>query len=93
MSQGGYEAISRQIFQRATRYNIVLLEYDDWRSGSFEPLADIPRDKTVVLGLVSTKTNMLEPEESYVRFDPGWRETSDVALQAFEIVKAVRITP
>ena len=52
MSQGGYEAISKQVFQQATRYDIILLEYDDWRSGSFEPLADIPRDKTVVLGLV-----------------------------------------
>ena len=61
MSQGGYEAISRQVFTRATKYDIFLLEYDDWRSGSFEPLRDIPQDKTVVLGLVSTKTNPLEP--------------------------------
>ncbi len=66
MSQGGYEAISKQVFQRATHYDIVLLEYDDWRSGSFEPLADIPRDKTVVLGLVSTKTNTLEPADGLV---------------------------
>lgn len=61
MSQGSYEAISPQVFRRATRYDIVLLEYDDWRSGSFDALADIPQDKTVVLGLVSTKIKTLEP--------------------------------
>ncbi len=37
-----------------------MLEYDDERSGSFEPLADIPEDKTAVLGLVTTKTPQLE---------------------------------
>src|SRR5215470_2758104 len=55
MSQGGYEVISEQVFRRASKYDIFLLEYDDWRSGSFAPLRDIPQDKAVVLGLVSTK--------------------------------------
>jgi 5-methyltetrahydropteroyltriglutamate--homocysteine methyltransferase len=66
MSQGGYEVISKQVFQRATKYDIFLLEYDDWRSGSFAPLADIPHDKTVVLGLVSTKKSALEPAEGII---------------------------
>ncbi|MBI3301789.1 MAG: cobalamin-independent methionine synthase II family protein [Deltaproteobacteria bacterium] len=66
MSQGGYEAISKQVFQRATKYDIFLLEYDDWRSGSFEPLGDIPRDKTVVLGLVSTKKSTVEPADGLI---------------------------
>ena len=66
LSQGSYEAISKQVFQRATNYNVFLLEYDDWRSGSFEPLADIPQDKTVVLGLVSTKRNTVEPADGIV---------------------------
>lgn len=39
----------------------LLLEYDDARSGSFEPLRDIPQDKFVVLGLVTTKQPGLEP--------------------------------
>jgi 5-methyltetrahydropteroyltriglutamate--homocysteine methyltransferase len=39
----------------------LLLEYDDARSGSFEPLKDIPQDKFVVLGLVTTKQPGLEP--------------------------------
>jgi 5-methyltetrahydropteroyltriglutamate--homocysteine methyltransferase len=38
----------------------LLLEYDDPRSGSFEALSEVPHDKTVVLGLVSTKTPRLE---------------------------------
>jgi 5-methyltetrahydropteroyltriglutamate--homocysteine methyltransferase len=63
MSAGGYEAISRRIFRRLTRYSIFLLEYDGPRCGSFEPLADVPRDKTIVLGLVSTKSDELEPPE------------------------------
>lgn len=37
-----------------------MLEYDDARSGTFEALADVPNDKTVVLGLVTTKNASLE---------------------------------
>ena len=66
LSQGGYEAISKQVFRQARHYDIFLLEYDNWRSGSFEPLADMPQDKRVVLGLVSTKTNSVEPAEGIV---------------------------
>jgi 5-methyltetrahydropteroyltriglutamate--homocysteine methyltransferase len=40
-----------------------LLEYDDTRSGSFDPLAAVPEDKIVVLGLVSTKTGRQETRE------------------------------
>ena len=39
----------------------MLLEYDDARSGSFRPLSDIPEDRFVVLGLVTTKKPDLEP--------------------------------
>jgi 5-methyltetrahydropteroyltriglutamate--homocysteine methyltransferase len=60
LSKGGYEAISKEVFRRAGRYHTLLLEYDDARSGSFEPLADVPRDKAVVLGLVSTKKKAIE---------------------------------
>jgi 5-methyltetrahydropteroyltriglutamate--homocysteine methyltransferase len=51
--------ISREFFHRLT-IERFLLEYDDHRSGTFEPLKDIPDDKFVVLGLVSTKTGRLE---------------------------------
>jgi 5-methyltetrahydropteroyltriglutamate--homocysteine methyltransferase len=66
MSKGGYEAISQQVFPRLAKYHVFLLEYDDARSGSFEALRDIPRDKTVVLGLVSTKSNTLESAEGLI---------------------------
>jgi 5-methyltetrahydropteroyltriglutamate--homocysteine methyltransferase len=55
ISKGGYQAISGQLFQRATNYGVFLLEYDDERSGSFEALRDLPDDKVAVLGLVSSK--------------------------------------
>jgi 5-methyltetrahydropteroyltriglutamate--homocysteine methyltransferase len=46
------------------------LEYDDERSGSFEPLDDAPEDRQIVLGLVSTKTPELEtPQELLARVD------------------------
>lgn len=57
-ASGGYEPIAR-VFSR-TRFSRFLLEYDDARSGGFEPLRAVPDDRTVVLGLVSTKTARLE---------------------------------
>jgi 5-methyltetrahydropteroyltriglutamate--homocysteine methyltransferase len=63
ISSGTYEAISKQLFQRATNYDVFLLEYDDERSGSFAALGDVPNDKVVVLGLVSTKFDKMEPPD------------------------------
>ncbi|MGH3203764.1 MAG: cobalamin-independent methionine synthase II family protein [Streptosporangiaceae bacterium] len=63
ISSGAYEAISKQLFQRAANYDVFLLEYDDERSGSFAALSDIPDDKVVVLGLVSTKFDRMEPPD------------------------------
>ncbi|HEX6512052.1 MAG TPA: cobalamin-independent methionine synthase II family protein [Chloroflexota bacterium] len=57
---GGYEPLAR-VFERS-RTQRLLLEYDDARSGSFEPLRLVPDDKTVVLGLVSTKSGRLEDQ-------------------------------
>jgi 5-methyltetrahydropteroyltriglutamate--homocysteine methyltransferase len=60
MSEGGYEQIAAPVFRRATRFHAFMLEYDDHRSGSFEPLTEVPEDKTVGLGLISTKSEPLE---------------------------------
>jgi 5-methyltetrahydropteroyltriglutamate--homocysteine methyltransferase len=60
-AEGDYEPISR-IFER-TLFQRFLLEYDDQRSGGFEPLRHVPEDRTVVLGLVSTKKPRMESEE------------------------------
>ena len=45
------------------RADRLLLEYDDERSGTFDPLRLVPGDKLVVLGLVTTKTSQIEPLE------------------------------
>jgi 5-methyltetrahydropteroyltriglutamate--homocysteine methyltransferase len=54
LTAGGYDLIARPIFKGA-RVQRLLLEYDDERSGGFEPLKEIPDDKVAVLGLVTTK--------------------------------------
>ena len=64
--EGGYDSIARPIFQ-GIRAERLLLEYDDARSGSFEPLGCVPDDKMVVLGLVTTKRADLETPEDLVR--------------------------
>jgi 5-methyltetrahydropteroyltriglutamate--homocysteine methyltransferase len=60
--EGGYDPIATQIF-RSIRAQRLLLEYDDERSGTFDPLRAVPDDKTVVLGLVTTKTPRAETRE------------------------------
>ncbi|HXG18840.1 MAG TPA: cobalamin-independent methionine synthase II family protein [Methylomirabilota bacterium] len=67
VGEGGYAAIAQQVFKRTGNYARFLLEYDDWRSGSFEPLRDIPTDKDVVLGLISTKRTELEPVDGIIK--------------------------
>jgi 5-methyltetrahydropteroyltriglutamate--homocysteine methyltransferase len=61
MARGGYDRLAEEVFPRTTA-DVLLLEYDDARSGGFAPLAHVPADKVVVLGLVSTKRPGLERE-------------------------------
>lgn len=61
MSEAPWEKLALEIFPRTRNYHIFLLEYDDWRAGSFEPLRGIAPDKVAVLGLLSTKRAALEP--------------------------------
>jgi 5-methyltetrahydropteroyltriglutamate--homocysteine methyltransferase len=58
---GDYGPIAK-IF-RNTHFQRFLLEYDDQRSGGFEPLRQVPEDRTVVLGLVSSKKAALESKQ------------------------------
>jgi 5-methyltetrahydropteroyltriglutamate--homocysteine methyltransferase len=58
-AEGGYDSIAEKLFS-TLRVDRFLLEYDDARSGTFEPLRFVPRGKTVVLGLVSSKVPALE---------------------------------
>jgi len=65
LAQGSYEPVAPVLF-RKIKAQRLLLEYDDPRSGSFEPLRHVPDDKVVVLGLVTTKTSRLETFEELV---------------------------
>jgi len=65
-ASGGYDRIAEQVFRRA-RFDRFLLEYDDARSGTFEPLRFVPDDRVVVLGLVSSKRPELESGEELRR--------------------------
>ena len=79
---GSYEPLARRIFERI-RAERLMLEYDDERSGSFEPLAYVPEDKIVVLGLVTTKTPRREtPEwlEARIREASGFVPLERLAL-------------
>jgi len=63
---GGYDPIAERVF-RGVNAQRLLLEYDDERSGSFEPLRQVPDDKMVVLGLVTTKSPRHESEDELER--------------------------
>jgi len=63
---GGYDPIAEKLFG-TLQVDRFLLEYDDERSGSFEPLRFVPRGKTVVLGLVSSKRPQLESPAELTR--------------------------
>ena len=68
-AEGGYDAIAEKLFS-TLEVDRFLLEYDDERSGTFAPLRFVPRGKTVVLGLVSSKIPRLEnPDELAHRID------------------------
>jgi 5-methyltetrahydropteroyltriglutamate--homocysteine methyltransferase len=62
LAEGGYEPVARAVFGE-TKVDGWFLEYDSERAGSFEPLRLVPRGKRVVLGLVSTKTPVLEDKD------------------------------
>jgi 5-methyltetrahydropteroyltriglutamate--homocysteine methyltransferase len=59
MAEGGYDPIAERVFN-GIDVDAFFLEYDSPRAGGFEPLRFVPKDKVVVLGLVSTKTPELE---------------------------------
>jgi len=66
LAAGSYEAVAERLFNE-TRVDAFFLEYDTPRAGDFAPLRLMAKDKTVVLGLVSTKTPVLEDAEALRR--------------------------
>ena len=67
ISSGGYEPVAEQLLGE-TAFDGYFLEYDNERSGGFEPLRFLPKgDKVVELGLITTKTGELESADDIVR--------------------------
>ena len=66
MAEGGYEPIAEQLFNEA-KVDAFFLEFDTPRAGDFTPLRHVPQGKTVVLGLVSSKTPVLERKDDIKR--------------------------
>jgi len=64
-AQGGYEPVAEVLFNELNA-DIYYLEFDDSRSGNFEPLRFVPKGKHVVLGLISSKTPVLEKKEDVI---------------------------
>jgi len=65
-AEGGYDSIAEKLFG-AMAVDRFLLEYDDPRSGTFEPLRFVPKGKVVVLGLISSKVAKLEDGDLVLR--------------------------
>lgn len=65
-AEGGYDLIAEKLFG-TLQVDRFLLEYDDDRSGTFEPLRFVPRGKQVVLGLVSSKRPQLESKRELMQ--------------------------
>jgi 5-methyltetrahydropteroyltriglutamate--homocysteine methyltransferase len=81
---GSYEPLARRIFERI-RAQRLMLEYDDERSGGFEPLAYVPEDKIAVLGLVTTKSPRRET--------PEWLEARLRAASNFVPLERLALSP
>jgi 5-methyltetrahydropteroyltriglutamate--homocysteine methyltransferase len=65
-AEGGYDRIAEKAFGQL-HYDRLLLEYDSERAGGFAPLRFVSKDKTVVLGLISTKVPQLESPDDLLR--------------------------
>jgi 5-methyltetrahydropteroyltriglutamate--homocysteine methyltransferase len=66
MGSGGYEPVAEVLFNRIKVHG-YFMEYDTERAGTFEPLRLVPKDRMVVLGLVTTKTGQLESKDQLKR--------------------------
>ena len=66
MGTGGYEAVQEILFNKIKVHG-YFMEYDDPRSGGFEPLRMLPKSKLVVLGILTTKTGKLESKDELKR--------------------------
>jgi len=66
ISEGGYDPVAEMLFNQI-HVDSYFLEYDTARAGTFEPLRFVPKNKTVVLGIVSSKLPQLESKDELKR--------------------------
>jgi 5-methyltetrahydropteroyltriglutamate--homocysteine methyltransferase len=66
VASGGYEPVAELLFNTINVHG-YFMEYDSDRAGGFEPLRFMPKNKTVVLGLVTTKSGTLEKKDEITR--------------------------
>jgi 5-methyltetrahydropteroyltriglutamate--homocysteine methyltransferase len=66
VASGGYEPVAEILFN-TIKVHGYFMEYDTARAGGFEPLRFVPKGKTVVLGLVTTKSGQLESRDELKR--------------------------
>jgi 5-methyltetrahydropteroyltriglutamate--homocysteine methyltransferase len=66
VAEGGYDFVAEALFNELG-VDGFFLEYDDARSGGFEPLRFVPKGKLIVLGLVTTKRGELEQKDELKR--------------------------
>ena len=91
-SQGAYDIIAERLFNNLN-VNTYYLEYDTSRAGSFEPLQFLPKNKNVVIGIISTKLPEIEDKEEMKRriFEAadcvarGGGETREEALRRMSV--------
>lgn len=91
-SEGGYDRIARKLF-RGLDADTYYLEYDTPRSGGFEPLKSLPKNKNAILGVITSKFPKLEDVEEMRKkifraadiVAEGNNETWKVALQRFGV--------
>ncbi|KAK3058484.1 hypothetical protein LTR09_000048 [Extremus antarcticus] len=72
-SEGGYDRIATKLFNVSTYY----LEYDTARAGGFEPLKELPKDKNVILGVITSKFPEMEKKEEMK--ERIWKAADSVA--------------
>ncbi len=66
MAKGGYDAIAKTVFKKV-QVDRLLLEFDSDRAGDFSPLRLVPKNKTVVLGLITTKSPIIERQRDIIK--------------------------
>lgn len=93
-ASGGYDLIATKLFRRCN-ISTYFLEFDTDRSGGFEPLRELPNDKRVVLGLITSKNGVLEDLEVLKRrvFQAARFLAEGSGQSELEAMKRISVSP